>query len=229
MNIFDVFQQRRSIRKYLQKPIEFDKLSLILQAGSFAPSAGNLQDYRFIVVSKKSLIKGIAAECTEQYWIAEAPVLIVVCADAEMTERYYGLRGQRLYSVQNCAAAIQNMMLAAHALDLGTCWVGSFNEDYIKDTLGIPEKVRPQAILTIGYPGEVPGEKEFEPLEHLIYFNAYGSKIENVSTLLKEYSKEVERLIKEKEPEVREGTEKIKHKLKHAFHEAKESLKKLKK
>lgn len=229
MNVLDAIQRRRSIRKYLQKPVEFDKVSLVLQAGSFAPSSGNLQDYRFIVVSKKSLIQGIADECTEQYWVAQAPVLIVVCADAEMTERYYGLRGQRLYSVQNCAAAIQNMMLAATELGLGTCWVGSFNEDYIKDALNIPEKVRPQAIVALGYADELPAEKDFEPLEHLIYFNEFGSKIENVTTLLKEYSKEVDRILKEKEPEVKEGAKKLHHKLKNVWKDTKDSLKKLKK
>ncbi len=229
MNVFDSIKGRRSIRKYLQKPVEFDKISVILQAGSFAPSSGNLQDYRFIVVSKKSLIQGIASECTEQYWIAQAPILIVVCADSETTERYYGLRGQRLYCIQNCAAAIQNILLTAHYLGLGACWVGSFNEDYVKDSLRIPEKVRPQAIITLGYPDELPDDKESQPLEHMVYFNEYGAKIENVSTLLKEYSKEVERILKEKEPELKEQSKRIKSKVHQAFHAVKESLKKLKK
>ena len=202
MEIFDSIFNRRSIRKYLQVPVEFDKVTRVLEAGTKAPTAGNLQDYRFILVTDKLVIKEVAEHCTEQFWIAEAPVLIVVCSDTERAEKYFGLRGQRLYSVQNAAAAIQNMLLAAHALGLGSCWVGSFDENYVSDKLGIPDDVRPQAIITLGYADEKPKDKTEEPLETMIYFNEYGSTVKNWNMYIRNYSEELSKFIEKTEPKI---------------------------
>ena len=218
--------KRRSVRNYLQKPVEFDKIAVILKAGAKAPSAGNIQDYRFVLVTDKKVIQNIADHCTEQFWIAKAPVLIIVCSDTDRTESYYGLRGQRLYSVQNAAAAIQNMLLAAHDLSLGSCWVGSFDEDYVKSTLSIPEHIRPQAIVTIGYQDGEPDKREEAPLDTLVYFNSYGSSIENVHLLLREYNKEIEKIMKMPEPAVDNAIEKLKTHAKKLYHKTKENLKK---
>lgn len=130
MDVFKCIQTRRSVRNYSQKKVEFDKLTLILEAATKAPTSGNLQDYRFIIVNDKQKIRNLATHCNEQYWIAKAPVAIIVCADTEKTELYYGLRGQRLYATQNSAAAVQNILLAAHAQGLGACWIGAFNEEF---------------------------------------------------------------------------------------------------
>lgn len=224
MDVFECIKTRRSIRKYLQKPVEFDKLTLILEAASKAPSSGNLQDYRFIVVTDKEAINGIAKHCTEQYWISQAPLLIVVCADFEKNKAYYGLRGERLYAVQNAAAATQNLLLAAHGLGLSSCWVGSFDEGYVSDTLGVPENVRPQAILTLGYADEEPREREEEPIETFVYFNSYGNKIENLNMLLREYNKEIEKILKKAEPKVEGAAAKIKGHAKSLFEKAKKSV-----
>ena len=151
-HVIKTIRERRSARKFQNKKISFDKIALLVEAGSKAPSAGNLQDYRFIIVDDKEKIKVLAEHCNEQHWIATAPQLIVVCSDTARTEAYYGLRGQRLYSTQSAAAATQNILLMAKALGLGACWIGSFNEDFVSDEFGIPEKVRPQAIIAIGYP-----------------------------------------------------------------------------
>ena len=118
MNTLDAINNRRSIRKYLDRPVEFEKITTILDATIKAPSAGNLQDWRFIIVTDKNLIKQIAGYSIDQYWIQTAPVLIVVCAVPEKHELYYGLRGKRLYNIQDCAAAINTMQLAAVELDL---------------------------------------------------------------------------------------------------------------
>ena len=75
---------------------------------------------------------------------------IVVCSEAEKSELFYAEKGKKLYAIQNCAAAIQNMLLAAHAEGLGSCWVGAFDEDMLKDALKIPDEVYPQAVVTIG-------------------------------------------------------------------------------
>ena len=223
MDTLNCIMSRRSIRNYLRKPVEFDKLTLLLKAASKAPSAGNLQDYRFIVVTDKDVIKGLADHCTEQYWIGQAPVILVVCSDTERTESYYGLRGQRLYSIQNAAAAIQNILLAAHNMGLGACWVGSFEEDYLLSILGIPDDVRPQAIITIGYADGEPIEREEESIDSMVYFNKYGATIENMNLLLREYNKEIEKITKAVDPVTDDAVKKIGEHAKKLVKKAKKS------
>jgi len=216
---------RRSIRKYLKKPVEFDKIAVILKAGSKAPSAGNLQDYRFIVLTDKVVIRHVANHCTEQYWIAQAPVAIVVCTDIDRTEAYYGLRGQRLYSIQDAAAAMENMLLAAYDLGLGSCWIGSFEEEYISDALNIPDNIRPQGIITLGYADGDSIEREETDLNTMVYFNKYGIPIENMNTLLREYNKEIEKIVTVPEPIVDNAFEKLKETVKKTYHKAKNNMK----
>ncbi|GIU69587.1 MAG: NADH dehydrogenase [Candidatus Woesearchaeota archaeon] len=135
METLEAINQRRSIRKYLDKPVEFEKITTIIDSARKAPSAGNLQDWSFIIVTDKNLIKQVASYALEQYWIATAPALIVVCGLPEKHEMYYGLRGKRLYNIQDCAAAIENILLSATDLGLGTCWVGAFEEEKIRTTV----------------------------------------------------------------------------------------------
>jgi nitroreductase len=221
MDIFECIQTRRSVRNYSKKNVDFDKLTLILEAACKAPTSGNLQDYRFILVNNKNKIRTLAEHCNEQYWIATAPVIIIVCADTEKTEAYYGLRGQRLYATQNSAAAIQNMLLAAHALGLGACWIGAFNEEFISDEFNIPEKVRPQGIITIGYREGQLDPKTENDLESMIFFNSYGSKIENMNLLLREYSKELDKVFTKGDREINKGMKTFKGKLKELFTQTK--------
>lgn len=225
MDAIECIYNRRSCRKFLQKALEFDKVMMCIEAGTKAPSAGNIQDYRFILVSNKEKIYQIAEHCIEQYWIQEAPVLIVVVADTDLSEEFFGLRGQRLYAIQNAAAATQNILLAAHALGLGACWVGSFDEEYLQDALGMPDTARPQAIIALGYAAEEPKPREQKPLRMLVSFNAYGASIKNMNILLNEYNKEIERLFKETEKKGKKGFEKIKEHAKKFYEKTKQDLK----
>ena len=106
-------------------------------------------------------------------WIADAPVVIVVCANEPRSARYYGERGRRLYCIQDTAAATQNMLLAAHALGYGTCWVGAFLENEVKKVLEIPDHVRPVAIIPIGVPGEKPSPRPRIPLDEVVHYEKY--------------------------------------------------------
>ena len=119
----------------------------------------------------------VAEAAYDQYEIVNAGVLIVVCAEPEKVERYYGLRGERLYSAQNCAAAIQNMLLEAESLGLGTRWIGGFDEEALKTMFKIPPDVRPQAIIAIGYPKEVPPKPPKYPLETVVYFGSWRLRL----------------------------------------------------
>ncbi len=147
--------------------------------------------------------------------MAKAPVHIIVVANEERTELKYGLRGKRLYSIQGCAAAIENILLTANALGLGACWVGAFEEEFLSSTLGIPDFARAQAIITLGYPGfEKPMKKELTSLQSIVYFESYGSRLATPHLVLRDFSVEWERQFenaKEKAaPYIRDSVNKIK-------------------
>ena len=210
MDALWAIKNRRSCRSYLQRAVEFDKVTAILEAGHYAPSAGNLQDWKFVIVTDKGLKDGIAEHCMEQYWMAQAPVIIVVCSNEERTEMRYGLRGKRLYSIQSNAAAIENMLLATHALGLGSCWVGAFDEDYLTRTLDIPGTARPQAVITLGYPAEEPDEKDLASMDSIVYFNGFGARLEKPHLVLRDYSVEWEQQAQKAQPVLKEGLKRIK-------------------
>src|SRR3989338_6232743 len=100
-DILDIIKSRRSITKYLPKPVEWEYVARIIDAARHAPSCGNLQNWKFVVVLDPAKRKAIAEAAVQQYWMITAPVHIIVCAEPEKAERYYGIRGERLYTVQN--------------------------------------------------------------------------------------------------------------------------------
>jgi nitroreductase len=182
MEVLDCIRSRRSIRRYQDQPLDWEKVGRVLEAGINAPTAGNLQDFKFIVVLEQERRNNIASACLQQTWIAEAPVIIIVCSDFTKTQRFYGLRGERLYSIQSCAAAAQNMLLAAHSQGLASCWIGAFDEEGIKRAANIPDYARPQVILPVGYAAEsVPAPPKFK-IENLVFLNRWGRRVWNVDT-----------------------------------------------
>jgi nitroreductase len=182
MEVLDCIRTRRSIRKFQDVPIEWEKVGRILEAGMHSPSAGNLQDYKFIAVLEQTRRTAIAEACIQQMWIAEAPVIILVCSDFTKTQRFYGIRGERLYSIQSCAAAAMNMLLAAHAQGLGACWVGAFDEDAVKRAANVPDYARPQIVIPVGIPAEsVPTPPKYK-IENLVFLNRWGRRDWNFDT-----------------------------------------------
>ncbi len=168
MDIFELIRARRSIRSFdPSKPVSDEMLRKILEAGTWAPSAGNTQCWRFFVVRDERIKRRLASEAGHQPFIAEAPVVIVVTADLELIERSYGERGKNTYSLQDTAAAIQNMLLAITALGLGSCWVGAFLEEKAAKILELPPNLRPLAILPVGYPAEKPPAPKRKRLEEV--------------------------------------------------------------
>ena len=178
MEVLECIKTRRSTRKFLDVPVEWDKVGTIVDAGRSAPTSGNLQNWKFIVVLDQDKRKEIAEACLKQFWMERAPVHIIVCAEPEKAKRFYGIRGERLYSIQNCAASVENMLLTAHSLGLGSCWVGAFDEDMLRRSLGIPDYARPQAVIPIGYPAEkVPTPMQYQ-LENLVFMEAWNRKFD---------------------------------------------------
>lgn len=176
MNIEECIKTRRSVRKYKDNPVDWDKITQILEAGKFAPSAGNLQNWKFVVVRKDDVRKKLAQAAFDQDWMEDAPVHIIVTGEPEKAERFYGSRGERLYTIQSCAAAVENMLLMANELGLGSCWVGAFDERKVKRAVNMPENAVPQAIITVGYADEKPGMPSRVELEHNVYLDKWWAK-----------------------------------------------------
>ncbi len=176
MEVQECIKTRRSIRKYKNKPVDWDKVVQILDAGKFAPSAGNIQNWKFVVVRKDEIRKKLAKASFDQDWMEDAPVHIVVVGEPEKARRFYGSRGESIYTIQNCAVVVSNMMLVAHELGLGSCWVGAFDENKVKRALFIEDNAVPQAIITIGYAAEVPDMPPRVELEHTVYLDKWFFK-----------------------------------------------------
>lgn len=190
MNVFEAIMNRRSIRKFEKTPVDEKLIGLILFSATQAPSSGNVQDWNFIVVMDEEKKKRLARAALDQDFIVDAPINIVVCTDLEKISLRYGERGKKLYSIQNTAAAVQNILLAAHALGLGSVWVGAFDEEEVKTVLELPDNLRPVAILPIGYPAERPKAPDRIPFENLTYVNRFGERYEfefkNLAAYLRE-------------------------------------------
>ena len=173
MDVFEAISLRRSVRAYRSDDVPDEFIARIIDAARHAPSAGNIQPWEFIVIRKPEIKSRLAEAALYQNFIEEAPVVIVVCADQIRSSRGYGSRGASLYCIQDTAAAIENLLLAACALGLGTCWVGAFNEDKVKSVLRIPEGVRPVAIIPVGYPAEKPQKRYRRPLKEIIHYETF--------------------------------------------------------
>lgn len=174
---------RRSVRRFKSRDVDFKLVNECINAARYAPSAGNSQCWKFVVVRNKDLRKKIVKCCEDQDWMETAPVLIVVCADLHKVGQYYGARGEALYAVQSVAAAIQNLLLKAHDLGLGTCWVGSFDEEEVSRLIGVSE-ARPQAIIALGYSGEDSENPGREPLDNFMFFEAWGKREDKNRSIL---------------------------------------------
>ena len=169
MDFFQVIESRHSIRRFDPSvPVPPDTVDRLLTAAILAPSAGNRQPWHFYVVCDPHLRQGLVAAAYGQGFIAQAPVAIVVCADAEQSAGRYGDRGRQLYCLQDTAAAVENILLSAVALGLGGCWVGAFDEGEAARVLDLPGNHRPVAILAIGRPAEAPARRPRRPLGEVV-------------------------------------------------------------
>src|SRR3989338_8095720 len=175
-DILDIIKSRRTIKEFVPKFVSWEKISSVLDAGRHAPSCGNLQNWRFLVIFDPGQKQQLAEACYGQYEIAQAWILIVVCSETEKAVHYYGERG-KFYTIQNCAAAIQNMLLEAHSLGLGTRWVGAFEEDQVKSLFGILEDINVQGVVALGYPKEIPAKPPKYPLEPITYYSSWRSRL----------------------------------------------------
>ena len=203
--LIDTIRNRRSIRKYTQDPIAPEIIKELLDLAVWAPSAHNAQPWRFIIITDP-VQKQVFAQAMAQVWFADlkkdgvppgaqtvmakisvdrfvsAPVLIIACLTMEDMLRFPDIERQRCerdLAVQSLSAAIQNLLLAAHAKGLGSCWYCSpiFCKPIVQEILKIPLNVEPQALITLGYPAETGNTPLRVPVQRIAYLGKWGSAL----------------------------------------------------
>ncbi|MGD2249233.1 MAG: nitroreductase family protein [Candidatus Methanofastidiosia archaeon] len=178
IDLFEAINQRKCIRSYTTEKVTDEEINTLLKAAIRAPSGGNRQTWRFVIVRNPETIeilyKAASYSTQHQTFVKKAPVSIVVCADLNPYKRLpYKDKGENLFVIQDTAAAIQNLLLAAHALGLGACWVGLFDEELIKEPLKIPKDVKPVAIIPLGHTKSKAKPTPRKPLEDVVFFETF--------------------------------------------------------
>lgn len=180
MDIFEVIDKRRSVRKYKPEPIANDDLKKILETGRLAPSGGNRQPWSFIVVRDVETKKALSTAANNQKFIAGADVIVVALGDSRAAKMKlpYKLSTSRISYLQDPMIAVEHMILAATALGYGTCWIGAFNENQVKQILKVPENLRVIAILPVGVPDENPPPRPRKSFKEIFFKDFYGVPLE---------------------------------------------------
>lgn len=166
MDVLDAIKTRRSVRKYKKESISEEQVTQIVEAGRWAATKGNKQPWKFIILSDAQIRNDLAKTLSTGKFLSEAPLGIAVVVNPE----------DHIHAVQDGAAATQNMLLAAHALGLGACWISAYDmgfEGDAKRILGIPDDERLLSVISVGHPAETP-QKEKKALEEITFINRYG-------------------------------------------------------
>ena len=170
MDVMEAIRKRYSVRSYQDRPVEKEKLEQVLEAARLAPSANNRQEWRFIVVQDKDTRKRLAEAAKNQTSVSEAPVVIAACAK---TDNHLMTCGQACYPI-DVAIAIEHMALKATEEGLGTCWIGAFYEEKVKEILGIPQDIRVVELLILGYPAKPSsGHKDRLRIKEIVMHNRW--------------------------------------------------------
>ena len=165
MTILEAIKKRYSCRAYLDKPVEAEKLQQILEAARLAPSAKNLQDWRFVVVTEKEKKKRLSEAANNQSFIAGAGAVIVACSMSDYVMRC----GQPVGPI-DVAIALEHMCLEATELGLASCWIGSFYPEKVRAVVNVPENVTIIELLAVGYPADSQKQPSRVPMEKIVSF-----------------------------------------------------------
>ena len=167
MELTEVLAKRRSVRHFNVKLAVTDEdVRALLLAAVSAPSAGNIQPWRFCVVRTNAARERLAA-ALHQRWATAAPVVIVVCVDPRPCGARYGDRGEMLYAIQDTAAAAENILLSAVDRGLAACWIGAFDESAVRSALELSEPITPVAIIPVGYSAEASAKPARRSIDEL--------------------------------------------------------------
>jgi len=161
MDVFEATRVRRSIRRYRRESIFDDKLEMIFVAARQAPSADNRQPWHFIVVRDPNRKRALAKEANNQAFLGGAAAIVAAVGDPEVSAKWHE---------EDTMIALEHMVLAATALGYGTCWIGAFDENAVKQLLKIPAQMRVVALLPTGVPNEAPAPRQGKEIGE-IFFN----------------------------------------------------------
>ncbi len=204
VKVGEIIKLRKTCKHFRIRSIPDPVLNEILDAGRRAPSSGNLQNWRFVVVDDEDKRKELADACLNQRWIAKAPIHIVICSDIRQVKRWYGRKGE-FYSVQNTAAAIENMIIAATGLGVSSAWIGGFADNKVRRMLAIPDNIDIHAIIVFGYADRKIRGQPKHSIWDITYFNEWDNSqrrpldqpaMETASKKTKRTVKKVKRVIK---------------------------------
>lgn len=169
MDVFEATEKRRSIRKFKPDAVPDEHLKRILKTAHEAPSGGNRQPWKFIVVKDAETKKELAMAADHQSFIADAGVVITALGDPTVSKALHK---------QDPMIAVEHMVLAATSLGYGSCWIGAFNEGEVKKILKIPENYVVVALLPIGVPNESPKSRGRKPFKEVFFEEVYGKPME---------------------------------------------------
>jgi nitroreductase len=150
MEIYEAIRERTSIRSYKADAVEDEKIERIIDAARMAPSGKNGQPWTFVVVTNEETRRKLVPACKNQAFVGEAPVVIVACGHEEMA--YQKMGGYWNSMPVDIGIALEHLMLAAASEGLGTCWIGAFIEERVREILGVPDDVKVVALTPVGYP-----------------------------------------------------------------------------
>ncbi|MBS3788055.1 nitroreductase family protein [Candidatus Bipolaricaulota bacterium] len=169
MTFFDLTKKRSSIRSFKEREVSEGEVEKLLKAANSAPSAGNLQSYEIVAIRNKELKDELVGASHGQKFLGQAPIVFAFLQDEERSSKKYGDRG-KLYSTQDGTIAATYLQLAAEDMGLGSCWVGSFEENEVAELLETDK--RPLVLLPVGYPARKPnkdsGRRELDDLVRFI-------------------------------------------------------------
>jgi nitroreductase len=173
LDIFEAIKERRSIRSFTTEAVSDEAVKQLIDAVRYAPSAGNTQPLELVVVTDQKIKQLLTLAALNQMYIQKASVVFVVCADVTRSRMHYGSRGEKLYSIQDTAAATENILLTAHELGLATCWIGAFNEEAVADAINAPKNTRPVAIIPVGHPAEKPVAPKRRATDDFVHYETF--------------------------------------------------------
>jgi nitroreductase len=171
LDVWEAIQGRRSIRSFKPDPIPEDLIrKLILEAGIWAPTGGNVQTWRFVVVTNPNVIHKI--KMVAPGILGNPPVVIAICQDLDEAERKGSKLGRNVITLMDTALAAQNIMLVAYAQGIGTCLIASFHPGAVQEILHLPPPIVPQLLMSLGYPNV----KSQPPKRNsrVVWFNEYS-------------------------------------------------------
>jgi nitroreductase len=167
-DLLSVILKRRSVREFKADEIPQIHIDQFIEALRWAPSAGNRQPWHFYLVQRPEIKSDLARAAFQQNFIAQAPLVFVICGLPERSAKRYGDRGSELYVFQDTAAAVQSLLLCATDMGYGTCWVGAFDETEVSKVLSLPAEERPLAMVPIGKAAEHPSPPQRLPVEKVL-------------------------------------------------------------